>query len=317
MAERFPVIEPYETGMLDVGDGHHLYWEASGSPTGLPAVTLHGGPGSGCSAAGRRIFSPESYRIIQFDQRGAGRSTPRVDATTDLSTNTTAHLVADIEALRIHLGVDRWVVRGVSWGVTLGLVYAQTYPHRVVGLVLNSVATTRPKEIHWLYHEVGRFYPAAWRRFRDGAPTHERDGDLVAAYWRLLNVQPEVAVRHQAARDWCAWEDAASPMPDGSPNPRYHDAAFRTTFARIVTHYFHHGAWLEPDQILNNATRLRGIPGALIHGRMDLGGPLDTAWLLAQEWRDADLLVVQTGHTGGSQMTSALVEATNVFVDTK
>lgn len=309
----FPAIEPYQTGMLEVGDGHRLYWEASGNPSGVAAVTLHGGPGSGCAASGRRMFDPNRYRIVQFDQRGAGRSTPRVDATTDLSTNTTAHLVSDIEALRTHLGIDRWVVRGSSWGVTLGLAYAQAHADRVIALVLSSVTMTRPAEIHWLYHEVARFYPEAWHRFRDGAPARERDGDLVAAYHRLLNVQPDVAVREQAARDWCAWEDAASPMPDGRPHPRYDDAAFRMTFARIVTHYFRHAGWLQPDQLLHNADRLRGTPGVLIHGRLDLGSPLDTAWLLARAWADAELLVVDTGHTGGAQMTAAIIEATNRF----
>jgi proline iminopeptidase len=313
VAGLFPPIEPYETGLLDVGDGHRLSWEASGNSRGVAAVALHGGPGSGCGAGGRRVFDPDRYRIIQFDQRGAGRSTPRVDATTDLSTNTTAHLVRDIEALRTHLGIERWVVRGVSWGVTLGLAYAQAHADRVIGLVLNSVTMTRPADIHWLYHDVGRFYPDAWKRFRDGAPAQERDGDLVAAYHRLLNVQPDLAVRARAASDWCAWEDAASPMPDGRPNPRYDDAAFRMTFARIVTHYFHHRAWLEPDQLLRDADRLEGIPGVLIHGRLDLGGPLDAAWLLAEAWPDADLIVVDTGHTGGTDMTNAIVGATDRF----
>ncbi len=309
----FTPIEPYETGMLAVDDGQRLYLEMSGNPTGLTVVNLHGGPGSGCTPSGRRLFDPARYRIVQFDQRGAGRSTPRVDATADLSTNTTAHLVADLELLRGHLGVDQWVLRGVSWGVTLGLAYTQVQPRHVAALVFNSVTMTRPHEIHWLYHEAGRFYPEAWQRFRAGVPEAERDGNLVTAYHQLLNVQPDEAIRQRAADDWCAWEDAASPLPDGGPNRRYEDPAFRMTFARIVTHYFHHNAWLEPDQLLRNAGRLAGIPGVLIHGRLDLGGPLDTAWQLAQAWPDAQLKVVDTGHTGGDQMTAAIVEATNHF----
>jgi proline iminopeptidase len=309
----FRPIEPYETGMLAVGDGQHLYWETSGNPRRLTAVNLHGGPGSGCTPAGRCLFDPAQYRVVQFDQRGAGHSTPRVDATADLSANTTAHLVADLESLRRHLGVERWVLRGVSWGVTLGLAYAQAYPEHVVALVFNSVTMTRPNEIHWLYHEAGRFYPEAWRRFRAGVPYTERDGDLVAAYYRLLNVQPDEAIRQRAADEWCAWEDAASPLPDGRPNPRYNDVAFRMTFARIVTHYFHHNAWLEANQLLHNAHRLAGIPGVLIHGRLDFGGPLDTAWQLAQAWPDAQLNIVDSGHTGGDVMTAAIVEATNRF----
>lgn len=171
---------------------------------------------------------------------------------------------------------------------------------------------TRPHEIRWLYHEVGRFYPEQWHRFRDAAPADGRS-DLVAAYYRLLHHEPEPAVREQAAREWCAWEDAASPVPDGRPNPRYDDPAFRMTFARIVTHYFFHRAWLEPDQLLLGAHRLAGIPASLIHGRLDLGGPLDTPWHLAPEWPDADLVVVDTGHTGGGDMTSAILDATQRF----
>ncbi len=236
-----------------------------------------------------------------------------VDAFADLSANTTAHLVRDIERLRAYLGVERWVIQAGSWGVTLGLAYAETYPERVVALIFNSITMTRPREIHWLYHEMGRFHPEAWHRYSLGIPEAERNGDLVAGYYRLLNVQPDLAVREQAARDWCLWEDTASPLPDGGPNPRYDDPAFRMTFARIVTHYFHHRAWLEPDQLLMNAQRLAGIPGVLVHGRLDLGGPLDTAWQLAQVWPEAGLKVVETGHTGGAQMTAAIVEATNRF----
>jgi len=308
----FPRIEPQQSGLLDLGSGQRIYWEVCGNPDGKPAVVLHGGPGSGCTEGARRVFDPAAYRIVLFDQRGAGRSLPRVGPFTDLSANTTSHLLADMDTLREFLGIERWVVRGVSWGVTLGLVYAQAHADRVVAMVLSSVAMTRPKDIHWLYHEVGRFYPEAWHRFRRGVPEAERD-DLVGAYHRLLHDQSELKVRERAAKDWCAWEDAASPMPDGAPNPRYDDPAFRMSFARTVTHYFHHQAWLAESQILNDAGRLAGIPGVLIHGRSDLGGPLDVAWELAQVWPDAELQVVDTGHTGGDAMTAATVEATNRF----
>jgi proline iminopeptidase len=236
-----------------------------------------------------------------------------VDATTDLSANTTPHLLGDLERLREHLGIDRWVVRGTSWGVTLGLAYAQLHPDRVVAMVLSSVTLTRPKDIHWLYHEVGRYYPEEWHRFRTGVPQPEQDGDLVSAYYRLVNVQPDVALRERSAREWCAWEDAASPLPDGMPNSRYDDPAFRMTFTRIVTHYFRHRAWLDDDQLLRDACRLAGIPAVLVHGRLDLGGPLDVAWELARVWPDADLQAVDTGHTGGDAMTAATVEATGRF----
>jgi proline iminopeptidase len=299
--------------MLEVGDSQSLYWEACGNPAGTPVVVLHGGPGSGSTPGARRVFDPAAYRIIAFDQRGSGRSSPRVDATTDLSANTTANLIADIERLREHRGVERWVVTGTSWGVTLALAYAQRHPERVIAMVLRSVTMTRPADIHWLYHEVGRYFPEEWQRFRSGVPVPERDGDLVAAYHHLLNEQPDVGRREQAALDWCRWEDAVSPLPDGLPNPRYDDPAFRVTFARLVTHYFHHDAWLDDDQLLHDADHIAGIPGVLIHGRFDLGGPVDTAWQVAQVWADAELRVVETGHSGGEDMTACMVEATNRF----
>jgi len=310
---RFPEIEPYEHGMLDVGDGQRLYWEVCGNPAGQPAVVLHGGPGSGCAAGSRRLFDPEAYRIVLFDQRGAGRSTPRVGPTTDLSANTTHHLVADIERLRQHLRIGRWLLCGGSWGVTLALTYAERYPERVRALVLASVNMTRPADIHFLYHEAGRFYPEAWHRFRAGIPEDQRAGDLVKAYHRLLHEQPDLRLREQASRDWCAWEDAVAPLPEGVANPRYADPGFRMTFARIVTHYFHHCAWLADGQLLRDARHLSGIPGDMIHGRFDLGGPVDTAWQLAQAWPSAELHIVETGHAGGMEMTARIIQATNRF----
>ena len=280
--ERFPPVAPFTDGMLDVGDGQRIYWEASGNPDGKPAVMLHGGPGSGSVPGGRRLFDPDAYLIVQFDQRGSGRSTPHAsDPATSLSANTTHHLVADMERLREHLGVERWLVWGGSWGCTLGLVYAERHPQRVNAMVLASVTMTRPADVHCLYHEVGRYFPEQWERFRDGVPEGERDGDLVAAYHRLLNESD--------------------------------DPAFRMAFARIVTHYFSHAAWLDDDQILRDAHRLAGIPGVLIHGRFDLGGPVDTAWQLARAWPSAELHLIATGHAGGEEMTRRTLEATNRF----
>ena len=309
----FPALEPYDHGLLDVGDGQRLYWEACGNPGGTPAVVLHGGPGSGCTPRTRRYFDPGAYRIILFDQRGAGRSVPRVGEETDLSANTTPHLIADIERLRDFLGVERWLIWGASWGVTLGLAYAERYPERVIAMILASVTMTRPADVHWLYHETGRFFPAAWERFRAGVPEADRDGDLVAAYHRLLNEQADPAVRHKAARDWCDWEDAVQSLEENWPNPRYADPAFRITFARIVTHYFRHDAWLADGQLLREAHRLAGIPAVLIHGSYDFGGPVDTAWQLARAWPDAELHTVGTGHSGGSEMTARIMEATSRF----
>jgi proline iminopeptidase len=310
----YPEIEPYERGVLEVTDGQKLYWETCGNPAGKPALVLHGGPGSGCTPGHRRYFDPAAYRIVLFDQRGAGRSTPRVSATTDLSANTTDRLVADIERLREYLGIDRWLVWGNSWGVTLGLAYAQRYPARVSEMVLAAVTMSRPQDIHWLYHDVGRFFPEEWQRFRAGVPGPERDGDLVAAYYRLLNEQTDVAMRERAARDWCDWEDAVMSLEAGwTPNPRYADPAFRMTFARVVTHYFHHRAWLGDEQLLREAHRLAGIPGVLIHGRLDLGAPPDVAWQLARVWPGAELHLVGTGHGGGPDMVSHMMDATNGF----
>jgi len=311
---RYPEIEPYEQGMLHVGDGHQMYWEACGNPKGKPAVVLHGGPGSGCTTEYRRYFDPATYRIVLFDQRCAGRSTPHAsDPGVDLATNTTPHLIADIELLRAHLEVERWLVWGGSWGATLALAYAERHPGRVTQIVLASVTMTRPDDIHWLYHGVGRFFPREWARFRHGARPAERDGDLVAAYHGLLN-DPDPAVRERAAGDWCDWEDAVVSLEPGyERNPRYDDRRFRMAFARIVTHYFHHHAWLEDGILLRDAHRLAGIPGVLVHGRLDLGGPAATAWELARAWPDAQLHLVGTGHTGGGEMTECVIAATDRF----
>jgi proline iminopeptidase len=311
---RYPEIEPFERGMLDVGDGQQVYWEVCGDPTAKPAVVLHGGPGSGCNPGLRRYFDPAAYRIVLFDQRGAGRSVPHAsDPTVDLSINTTHHLIADIERLRVHLGVERWLVFGGSWGATLALAYAERHPERVTEIVLPSVTMTRSADIHWLYHGVGRFFPLEWARFRDGVPIRERGDDLVAAYYHLLN-HPDPAVREKAARDWCDWEDSVVSLEsDYRPNPRYDDHNFRMAFARIVTHYFHHRAWLEDGILLRDAHRLARIPGVLVHGRLDLGSPAVTAWELAQAWPGAELHLVGTGHTGGDEMTDRVVAATDRF----
>lgn len=312
MRERHPAIEPYDQGMLDVGDGHRVYWEASGNPAGKPAVALHGGPGSGSSPVRRRSFDPRAYRLVQFDQRGCGRSTPSAaHLDTDLATNTTGHLIDDIEQLREHLGIDRWLVWGGSWGVTLALAYAQRHPQRVTQMVLVSVTMTRPSDVHWLYHEAGRFFPKQWARFRRAGGDAE---DLVAAYDRLLNAHPDPAVRVRAAQHWCDWEDAVVSLEDGwTPDPRYGDPGFRMGFARLCAHYFSHAAWLEDGELLRHAGRLAGMPGVLVHGRLDLGSPADVPWLLAQAWPDAELHLVGTGHLGGAEMTKHMMAALDRF----
>ena len=315
MAMAYPPIEPYLAGMLDVGDGNEIYWETCGNPDGKPALVLHGGPGSGCTPGLRRLFDPRAYRIVLVDQRGAGRSTPHAgDRSTDLSANTTAHLIDDLERLRQHLEIDRWLVYGRSWGTTLGLAYAECHPQRVSEMILAAVCLTRQSDIHWLYHGLRRYFPAEWERFRDGVPPADRDGDLVDAYARLL-AHSDAGVRQSAAQAWCDWEDAIVALESGGvPNPRYADAKFRMGFARIVTHYFRHGAWLTEDQLLSRADRLAPIPGVLIHGRMDLGGPLLTAWDLARAWPASELVIVDdAGHTSDA-LHHCVVAATDRFV---
>lgn len=312
MSAKDPSIEPFDQGMLDVGDGHSLHWEVSGNPEGKPAVALHGGPGSASSSGRRRSFDHEVYRLVQFDQRGCGLSTPgAADVTTDLYTNTTHHLIKDIERLRAHLGIDRWLVWGGSWGATLGLAYAERYPQRVTEMVLVAVTISRRSDIHWLYCDVGRLLPEEWMRFREGGGNAE---DLVAAYDRLLNAHPDPAVRGRAAQDWCAWEDAVVSLDDGwAPSPRFADPDYRMAFARLCSHYFAHRAWLDEGELLNNASSLSGIPAVLIHGRRDLGAPADVPWLLSRAWPDADLQLVDTGHSGGAAMTEAMVAALDRF----
>jgi proline iminopeptidase len=302
--------------MLDTGDGNLVYWEVCGNPDGKPALVVHGGPGSGCSTGPRRSFDPDIYRVILFDQRGCGRSTPHAsDPAADMSLNTTEHLLRDMEQLREHLGVDRWLLFGGSWGSTLILACAERHPDHVSEIVIPAVTTTRRSEIDWLYRGVGRFFPDEWDRFRAGVPEADRDGDLVAAYARLME-HSDPTVREKAALQWCAWEDAVLSLePNGKPNP-YSDKppTAMLAFVRICAHYFANGAWLEEGALIRDAGRLTGIPGVLIHGRLDMGGPLDTAWELARAWPGAELHVVgDSGHKGSDEMSRRVYDAIDRF----
>lgn len=315
MPDRFPPIEPYDRGLLEVGDGHRMYRECSGNPNGKPALYLHGGPGGGSTPGARRWFDPAAYRIVLFDQRGCGRSRPSAgEPGADLSANTTAHLVADIEALRRSLGVESWTVLGVSWGTTLGLAYAQAHPERVNALVLALVTTTSRREVTWLTRDVGRVFPEEWERFAGAVPDRLRHLPLADAYATLL-FDPDPAARERAAREWCAWEDAhVSLAPGHAPNPRFQDPEFRLVFARLVTHYWRHAAFLEEDRLVRDAARLNGIPGALIHGRYDVSSPLETAWRLSRNWTTSRLRVLDdTGHGGEGSFPAAVVEAVQRF----
>jgi proline iminopeptidase len=312
----YPPIEPYDHGWLEVGDGNQVYWECSGHPDGKPALVVHGGPGSGSHPGPRRSFDPRRYRIIAFDQRGCGRSRPHAaDPATDLGVNTTHHLVADMERLREHLGVQRWLLFGGSWGSTLALAYAERHPERVTEIVLASVTVTRRSDVDWLYRGVGRFFPEAWQRFSDGVPADLREPDLVTGYARLMNaVDPEV--RRRAAHEWCTWEDTVLSMEDhGQPTP-YSDRVGdeRLAFVRICSHYFAHAAWLEEDELIRRAPRLAGIPGVLLQGRLDLGGPPQVAWDLNRAWPGSRLTIFgAAGHKGDPLMQAALVGALDEF----
>jgi proline iminopeptidase len=301
VTRRFPPIEPYATGMLDVGDGQTAYWECCGNPRGRPALFLHGGPGGGCGQGARRFFDPDRFRVVLLDKRGCGRSRPLAsDPDTDLSVNTTAHLIEDIEKLRELHEVDRWTVLGVSWGTTLGLAYAQAHPDCVAGLVLALVTTTSGREVRWITEDVGRIFPREWDRFAAAIPDSFRWMRLVDAYATLL-ADPDPAVRERAAREWCLWENAHISLgPGHQPNPRFEDPDFRFLFARLVTHYWRNHAFLEDNQLIRNVGVLDGIPGVLIHGRYDVSGPLETAWRLHQGWRASELHVIDDmGHGGG------------------
>ena len=298
--------------MLDVGDGNSIYWEICGNPVGKPAVVLHGGPGSGCSAGHRRFFDPRAYKVVLFDQRGCGRSTPHAsDLNIDLSVNTTEHLLSDIEILRRHLGIDRWLLFGGSWGSTLALAYAERYPQRVTEIVLVGVTTTRRSEIEWLYRGVAPMFPEEWERFREGGSPAEGDGHLIEAYHRLL-MDPDPSIHYKAAADWCAWESApVSVDPDYKPDQSRLEPKFQLAFARIVTHYFRHNAWLDDGVLLREARSLGGIPGTMVHGRLDLGAPLVTAWELNAAWPETELVIVNgAGHSSSDPgMHEAVIAA--------
>jgi proline iminopeptidase len=316
MAELYPPVEPYDQGMLDAGDGNLVYWETCGNPDGKPALFVHGGPGQGCTPNMRRGFDPDAYRVVLFDQRGCGRSTPHAsDPATDMSRNTTGRLLAAMELLREHLGIERWLLCGGSWGSTLILAYAERQPHRVSEIVISSVTTSRRSETDWLYRGAARFFPGEWERFRAGAGEAGRDGDLVAAYARLME-DPDPLVRSRAADDWCAWEDAVLSLEPGVAPGVFSDRpqADKLALVRICAHYGAHGAWLAEGALLRDASRLAGIPGVLIHGRLDLSCPLDTAWELARAWPSAQLAALaDSGHLGSDSKRERLLGALDTF----
>ena len=312
----YPPIEPYETGVLLVGDGHRVYWEQSGNPDGKPVVFLHGGPGGGTSPGQRRFFDPEKYRIVLFDQRGCGRSTPHASApAADLRFNTTWHLVADIELLRRNLGIHRWQVFGGSWGSALALAYAQSHPEAVTELVLRGIFTLRRHEVEWFYEGgASAVFPDLWEDFIAQIPVLERSR-LIEAYHRRLT-DPDPGVHVPAAVAWSRWEASAITLrPDPALVEAMTEPRAATAFARIENHFFLHGGWLDEGQLIDRAPQLRDTPGVIVQGRYDMCTPMMTAWDLHRAWPEAELVVVDdAGHWAGERgIAAALVTATDRF----
>jgi proline iminopeptidase len=312
----FPAIEPFASGMLPVSDGNEIYWETSGNPAGKPALYLHGGPGSGCGTGYRRRFDPEKFLIVGIDQRGCGRSRPLVidDDAPPLMTNTTQAIIADLEALREHLGVNKWMLQGISWGATLCNAYAQAHPERITEILLLAVTSTSPEEVEWITESVGNIFPEQWEIFE--AASHRKPGQrVIDAYYELLTDSDPV-VRKQAARDWCAWEDVhVSFVPGYMPDPRYDDPVFREVFATLVVHYWKHSGFAGPGGLLAGMDRIGHIPAMLIHGLLDISGPLVTPWKLHKVWPASELIAVQDEGHGGDEMIEILVRKTHTFVN--
>lgn len=310
----YPDLEPHARGVLDVGDGHHVSWESSGNPDGHPAVVLHGGPGSGCRPWHRRLFDPAGYRIVTFDQRGCGLSTPHAaDPGVDLSTNTTGHLLADLERVRTHLGVDRWLVTGGSWGSALALAYAERHADRVRAMVLWGVTAARRSEFDWLFRGgAGAFFPGQWERLTNAIPNDKRHLDVVDAYAELL-FDPDPEVVRRSAEGWCRWESATPSWPPTTGlDERFEDPRFALGFARLVTHYVRHDAWLPHDDVFRRLEVLAGIPALLIQGRFDFQSPLGSAWAIHRRWPSSELIVVdEAGHAATTGITDQIVEATD------
>ena len=318
MRNTYDPLEPYATAKLRVSDVHELYYEQCGNPAGRPVVFLHGGPGAGLIPDYRRFFDPNAYRIILFDQRGSGQSTPQAC----LEDNTTWHLVDDIERLRTELSIERWLVFGGSWGSTLSLAYAEAHPERVRGLVLRGIFLCRQKEIRWFYQNsegAGAIFPEVWGRFLDLIPEAER-GDMLGAYHRRLTSEDE-AVRLQAAKTWSIWEASALKLlPDQDLVDQFSEPKLALSLARIECHYFVNNCFFQTDNYLvENVGRIREIPAVIVQGRYDIVCPLMSAWELHKAWPEAEFRVIaDAGHSVSEPgIASALVEATDRFRDLK
>ncbi|BCL37243.1 prolyl aminopeptidase [Nostoc sp. MS1] len=314
MRELYPLREPYKEGKLQVSQLHTIHFEESGNPQGKPVILLHGGPGGGCPPFYRQYFHPEKWRLIMFDQRGCGKSQPHAE----LTENTTWDLVNDIEKLREHLGIDKWVVFGGSWGSTLSLAYSQTHPERCLGLILRGIFLLRQKELRWFYQEGASYiFPDAWEEYLKPIPVDERD-DLLSAYYKRLT-SPDSQIRLKAARAWSIWEASTSRLfPDPQLMQTFGADNFADAFARIECHYFvNKGFFKTEDQLLLNVHHIRNIPAVIVQGRYDVVCPMTSAWELHRAWPEAELIVVpDAGHSmSETGIRSALVEATDKFAD--
>lgn len=289
----FPPIDPYGTGFLRLDDRHAMYWEQSGNPRGVPVIFLHGGPGAGATSAHRRFFDPYHYRIVVFDQRGAGRSTPHGA----IEDNTTPILVADIERLRLHLGIDRWHVFGGSWGSTLALAYAQTHPERVRSLTLRGIFLGRKPELDWFLYGIGNIFPEAWQAFAGHLPENERS-DLLGNYWRRL-IDPDPAIHLAAARAWSAYEGSCSTLlPSPETVQAFSEDRMALGLARIEAHYFRNNLFMAENALIDGVARIRHIPGTIVQGRYDMVCPIVSADLLAKAWPEARYhIVADAGHS--------------------
>ncbi|WP_394822640.1 prolyl aminopeptidase [Pendulispora albinea] len=308
----YPEIEPYETGRLKVSDLHEIHWEVSGNPKGKPVVFLHGGPGSGTDPKQRRFFDPARYRIVLFDQRGCGKSTPHAS----LVDNTTWHLVSDMEALRAHLGIEKWQVFGGSWGSTLALAYAQTHPERVTELVLRGIFLLRKWEIDWFYQQgTSAMFPDKWEDYLAPIPESERH-DMVSAYYKRLG-SDDPKVQMEAARAWSVWEGRTSNLVVSEELvAKYAGDSFAIAFARIECHYFVNGGFFEPGNgLLDNVDRIRHIPATIVQGRYDVVCPMESAWALHRKWPEADFRIVpDAGHSAFEPGNlHELIEATDRY----
>ncbi len=309
----FPAIQPGETWQFPVSDKHSLYLEECGNPDGVPVVFLHGGPGGSCEPGHRRFFNPERYRIILFDQRGSGKSKPYAS----LENNTTADLIEDLEKIRKFLNIDRWVVFGGSWGSTLSLVYAQTYPQHVLGLILRGIFLARETDVKWFYQGgAARFFPEAWQHFLEPIPENERD-DLITAYYKRLTSDNEI-VRMGAAKAWSIWEGSAATLkPNKQVVTHFSDPHIALSIARIECHYFHHSSFLRPNQILEDMHSIGQIPGFIVHGRYDMICPVEQAVLLSKHWSEKRLRVIDNaGHVATEpDISKALVDSCNQMLE--